>query len=56
MSDTEIRGTVFTSPAHWQKVHELTMLYLKNKDLHEITPEELVKMYQNTSEAIHNAF
>lgn len=56
MSDTDIRGTVFTTPSHWQKVHELTMLHLKNKNLDGITPDELVQMYQKTSEAINNAF
>ncbi len=53
MNDTSIRGTVFTLPTQHHKVHDLTMLYLKNKDLKNINPTELAQMYDATYKVLY---
>lgn len=37
------------------KIEALTMLYLQNQDLSNVTPEELVKLYADTLEKVKNA-
>lgn len=37
------------------KVEALTMLYLQNQDLNNVTPEELFALYSQTYEKIENA-
>jgi|GEM_PF-7099297 len=39
----------------FNEIHALTMLYLKNQDLSNLTCEEFVKNYMNTKESIDKA-
>lgn len=55
-NSVEVSGPVYLYPSQAQKIHDLTMLNLKNRDLKDISPMELTKIYKSTFEAIGEAF
>jgi hypothetical protein len=51
MSDTV---TLSTFPAN--RTEALTLLYLQNQNLTNVTPEQLADLYKETQDRIHKAF
>lgn len=49
MSDTKINGSVSCNPSTNFKIHDLTMLYLQNQNLTNISIDELAKTYIDTT-------
>lgn len=47
-NDTSIRGSISVRPSDSTKIHDLTMLYLKNQDLSNLTVSEIAKKYKDT--------
>lgn len=49
MNDTKINGSVTFNPSSSQKVHDLTMLYLKNQNLSGLSIDYIAQKYIDTS-------
>ena len=55
MSDTKINGSVSCNPSTNQKIHDLTMLYLRNQDLTNISIDSLAKIYIDTTNELNSS-
>lgn len=54
-NDVRVSGSVSTILSSSQKVHDLTILYLKNQDLTNITTDDLAKKYIDTVNSLNTS-
>ena len=55
-SETKIDGNVSFRPTRSAKIHELTMLYLNNQDLTNLSISEIAQKYTDIEQEFEKAF